>query len=53
MSLGNIFDRRPKKKYGMSDKEYENRHTGLYIICALIILFCGILDVIFLIGILS
>ena len=53
MATGSIFDRPRKKKYGRSDKEYENRHTGLYIICALIILFCGIMDVIFLIGILS
>ena len=42
---------RKKAKFGTTERDVEKRRARIYIICALILLVCGILDVIFLMGI--
>lgn len=53
MSLGRV--RRPAKRetYGTTERDVEKKRTRIYLICALILLACGILDVLFIIGILD
>lgn len=53
MSLGSV--RKPPKKavYGTTEHDVEKRRNRIYIICAVILIVCGILDVIFLKGILG
>ncbi|MCQ2503104.1 MAG: hypothetical protein MJ084_05110 [Saccharofermentans sp.] len=53
MSYGRV--RKPAKRasYGTTERDVEKRRARIYIICALILIVCGILDVIFLIGILG
>ena len=53
MSLGRV--RKPAKReyYGTTERDVEKKRAKIYLICALILIICGILDVIFLIGILE
>ena len=53
MSYGRV--RKPAKRasYGTTERDVEKRRARIYIICALILIVGGILDVIFLIGILG
>jgi len=53
MSLGSVRKPAKKEKFGTTDREFENRRKKIYAVCALIILICGILDVYFIIGIIS
>ncbi|SCW56557.1 hypothetical protein SAMN02910456_01882 [Ruminococcaceae bacterium YRB3002] len=46
------FDKpRKKAKYGTTMHDVEKRRARGYIICAIILIICGVLDVIFLMGI--
>jgi len=47
------MSRKRKARYGTTMHDDEKRRGIIYLICAVILLICGILDVIFLIGILS
>ena len=53
MSLGSV--RKPSKKavYGTTERDVEKRRNRIYIVCALILIICGILDVLFLKSILG
>ena len=53
VSLGSV--RKPSKKavYGTTEHDVEKRRNRIYIICAVVLIVCGILDVIFLKGILG
>ena len=53
MSFGRV--RRPAKRetYGTTERDVEKKRTRIYLICALILIICGILDVIFIMGILD
>ena len=53
MSYGRV--RKPAKieRYGTTERDVEKKRARVLIICALIIIICGILDAIFLIGIFS
>lgn len=53
MSLGRV--RKPSKKavYGTTERDVEKRRNRIYIICAVILVVCGILDVLLLKGILG
>jgi len=42
---------RKKAQYGTTERDIEKRRARIYIICALILVVCGILDVVFLMGI--
>ena len=53
MSLGRVRKPARKLNYGTTDRDVEKKRARTYIICALIILICGILDIIFLLGIFS
>lgn len=47
------MSRKRKARYGTTMHDDEKRRTMIYLICAAILLVCGILDVYFLIGILT
>lgn len=51
MSLGRIRQPSRKAEYGTTEQDVEKRRARIYIICAIIILVCGILDVLFFKGI--
>ena len=53
MPLGRV--RKPARKfnYGTTEHDVEKKRARTYIICAIILIICGILDVIFLMGILD
>ncbi len=53
VSLGSV--RKPSKKavYGTTERDVEKRRNRIYIVCALILIICGILDVLFLKSILG
>ncbi|MBR3143547.1 MAG: hypothetical protein IKF09_10420 [Clostridiales bacterium] len=53
MSLGRV--RRPAKRetYGTTERDVEKKRMRIYIICALVLILCCILDVLFIIGILD
>jgi hypothetical protein len=53
MSLGRIRQPVRKAEYGTTEQDVEKRRTRIYIICALILVVCGILDVLFIVGILG
>ena len=44
---------KPRKKasYGTTERDIERRRAKIYIICGIILAICGVLDVIFLLGI--
>ena len=53
MSLGRV--RKPAKKlsYGTTDHDVEKKRARIYIICALVVIACVILDILFIKGIFS
>ncbi|MBR2548393.1 MAG: hypothetical protein K6E72_07275 [Saccharofermentans sp.] len=53
MSLGRVRKPARRETYGTTERDVEKKRTRLYFICALIILACIILDVLFFIGIFS
>ena len=53
MSLGRIRKPARRASYGTTERDVEKKRAKIYLICALILIICGILDVIFLIGILD
>lgn len=53
MSLGRIRQPSHKAEYGTTEHDVEKRRARIYIICALILLVCGVLDVLFIVGILG
>ena len=44
---------RKKARFGTTEHDVEKRRAKIYIICAIILVICGILDVIFLMGIIG
>ncbi|MBR2523324.1 MAG: hypothetical protein IKE53_02655 [Clostridiales bacterium] len=44
---------RKKAKYGTTEHDVEKRRARIYVICAIVLVICGILDVFFLMGIFS
>lgn len=53
MSYGRVRKPARKASYGTTEHDVEKKRARTLIICALILIACGILDVIFLIGILD
>ena len=53
MSLGRVRKPARRESYGTTERDVEKKRARIYLICALILIICGILDVIFLIGILD
>ena len=53
MSFGRIRQPVRKAEYGTTEQDVEKRRARIYIICALILLVCGVLDVLFIVGILG
>ena len=53
MSLGRVRKPAKRESYGTTERDVEKKRTRIYLICALILLACGILDVLFIIGILD
>ncbi|MCR4730863.1 MAG: hypothetical protein K5881_08050 [Saccharofermentans sp.] len=53
MSYGRVRKPARKASYGTTEHDVEKKRTKTLLICALILIACGILDVIFLIGILD
>lgn len=53
MSYGRVRKPSRKARYGTTEQDVEKKRARILIICALILVICGILDVIFLIGILD
>ncbi len=53
MSLGRVRKPVRRASYGTTERDVEKKRARIYLICALILIICGILDVIFLIGILD
>ncbi|MBR3463870.1 MAG: hypothetical protein IKH23_02230 [Clostridiales bacterium] len=53
MSLGRVRQPIRKAEYGTTEQDVEKRRAKIYIICALILLVCGVLDVLFIVGILG
>ncbi|MCR5059660.1 MAG: hypothetical protein K6A80_01375 [Saccharofermentans sp.] len=44
---------RKKAKFGTTEHDVEKRRTKIYVICAIVLLICGVLDVFFLMNILG
>ena len=46
---------KPRKKasYGTTERDIEKRRARIYVVCAIVLIICGILDVVFLMGILG
>lgn len=42
---------RKKAKFGTTEHDVEKRRTKIYVVCAIILLICGVLDVFFLMSI--
>ena len=42
---------RKKAQYGTTERDIEKRRARIYVICAIILVICGVLDVVFLMGI--
>ncbi len=53
MSLGRVRKPAKRETYGTTERDVEKKRTRIYLICALILIICGILDVIFIMGILD
>lgn len=53
MSLGRVRKPARRASYGTTERDVEKKRARTLIICAIILVICGILDVIFLIGILD
>ena len=53
MSFGSIKKPAKKAKYGTTERDVEKRRSRVYLMCAIILIICGILDVFLLIGILD
>ncbi|MBQ1294442.1 MAG: hypothetical protein IIY21_10410 [Clostridiales bacterium] len=53
MSLGRVRKPARRESYGTTERDVEKKRARTYIICALILLICGILDVVFILGILN
>lgn len=53
MSYGRVRKPARKARYGTTERDVEKKRTRVLIICILILVICGILDAIFLIGIFS
>ena len=51
MSLGRVRKPAKRESYGTTERDVEKKRTRTYLICALIVLVCIILDVLFIIGI--
>jgi len=44
---------RKKAQFGTTEHDVEKRRARVYIICAIILIICGILDTVFIMGILG
>jgi len=53
MSLGRVRKPARRESYGTTERDVEKKRARIYIICALVLILCGILDVIFIMGILD
>ena len=53
MSLGRVRQPVRRAEYGTTEQDVEKRRARIYIICALILVVCGVLDVLFIVGILG
>lgn len=53
MSLGRVRKPARRESYGTTERDVEKKRARTYIICALILIICGILDVVFILGILN
>ena len=53
MSYGRVRKPARRERYGTTERDVEQTRTRVLIICILILVICGILDAIFLIGIFS
>ncbi|MBR4914441.1 MAG: hypothetical protein IKZ42_04100 [Clostridiales bacterium] len=53
MSLGRVRKPARRASYGTTEHDVEKKRAKILIICALILILCGILDVVFLVGILD
>ena len=53
MSYGRVRKPARRANYGTTDHDFEKKLARILLICAFILVICGILDVIFLIGILD
>ncbi|MCQ2473194.1 MAG: hypothetical protein MJ098_03550 [Saccharofermentans sp.] len=53
MSYGRVRKPSKRARFGTTEHDVEKKRTKILLICALILILCGILDVIFLVGILD
>jgi len=53
MSFGSFKKPTKKAVYGTTERDVEKRRSRVYLMCAIILIICGILDVFLLIGILD
>jgi len=53
MSYGRVRKPARKASYGTTEYDVEKKRSRILIICALILVICGILDIIFILGILD
>ncbi|MBP5261482.1 MAG: hypothetical protein J6Z43_05065 [Clostridiales bacterium] len=44
---------RKKARFGTTERDVEKRRARIYVICAIILVICGILDCIFIMGIIG
>ncbi|MBR3247291.1 MAG: hypothetical protein IKG03_02725 [Clostridiales bacterium] len=51
MSLGRVRKPARRETYGTTERDVEKKRTRIYLICAVIVLICIILDVLLIIGI--
>lgn len=53
MAYGRVRKPARKEQYGTTERDVEKKRTKTLLICIVILLICGILDVIFILGILN
>ncbi|MCR4689412.1 MAG: hypothetical protein K5745_07690 [Saccharofermentans sp.] len=53
MSFGSFKKPTKKAVYGTTERDIEKRRSRVYLMCAIILIICGILDIFLLIGILD
>ncbi|MCH4153510.1 MAG: hypothetical protein LKG26_00590 [Saccharofermentans sp.] len=53
MALGRVGKPHKKAVYGTTEYDVERRRNRIYVICAVLLVICGVLDVYFIIGILG
>lgn len=53
MSFGSVKKPAKKATYGTTERDVEKRRSRVYLMCAVILIICGILDVFLIAGILG